>query len=140
MKRELKMRLALAGFLQDTLQEMARHKKDVASSTEQRATADELVDFIDRAKHGEMLQTEDVTRLARFFKDELTLDNIPRPQLVTLCRYMGLRPYGADGFLRFQLRSKLNGLNEDDRRILWEGVDSLNKLEIQEACKTEEHT
>src|SRR3546814_4789222 len=75
MKRELKMRLALAGFLQDTLQEMARHKKDVASSTEQRATADELVDFIDRAKHGEMLQTEDVTRLARFFKDELTLDN-----------------------------------------------------------------
>lgn len=135
MKRELKMRLALAGFLQDTLQEMARHKKDVASSTEQRATAEELVDFIDRAKHGEMLRTEDVTRLARFFKDELTLDNIPRPQLVTLCRYMGLRPYGADGFLRFQLRTKLNSLKEDDRRILWEGLDSLNKLELQEACR-----
>jgi LETM1 and EF-hand domain-containing protein 1 len=135
MKRELKMRLALAGFLQDTLQEMARHKKDVASSTEQRATAEELVDFIDRAKHGETLRTEDVTRLARFFKDELTLDNIPRPQLVTLCRYMGLRPYGADGFLRFQLRTKLNSLKEDDRRILWEGLDSLNKLELQEACR-----
>lgn len=135
MKRELKLRLALAGFLQDTLQEMARHKKDVASSTEQRATAEELVEFIDRAKHGEMVRTEDVTRLARFFKDELTLDNIPRPQLVTLCRYMGLRPFGADGFLRFQLRSKLNGLKEDDRRILWEGLDSLNKLELQEACR-----
>ena len=62
MKRELKMRLALAGFLQDTLQEIARHKKTVAANDEQQATAQELVDFIDRAKHGEMIRTEEIGR------------------------------------------------------------------------------
>ena len=34
---------------------------------------------------------------------------------------MGLTPYGADAFLRFQLRAKLRAIKEDDRRILWEG-------------------
>jgi hypothetical protein len=38
MKRELKMRLALAGFLQDTLQEMARKKKTTANNDEQQVT------------------------------------------------------------------------------------------------------
>ena len=45
--------------------------------------------------------------IARLFKDELTLANIARPQLVSMCQYMGLPPYGADAFLRFQLRTKL---------------------------------
>ena len=34
-----------------------------------------------------------------------------------------------------QLRTKINAIKEDDRRILWEGVDSLNEEELQEACK-----
>jgi LETM1 and EF-hand domain-containing protein 1 len=48
---------------------------------------------------------------------------------------MNLSPFGADAFLRFQLRTKLTMLKDDDRRILWEGLDSLNKLELQEACR-----
>lgn len=73
--------------------------------------------------------------MARLFKDELTLANVARPQLVSMCQYMGLPPYGADAFLRFQLRTKLRSIQEDDRRILWEGIDSLNTLELREACK-----
>jgi len=72
---------------------------------------------------------------ARLFKDELTLANIARPQLVSMCQYMGLTPYGADAFLRFQLRTKLTAIKEDDRRILWEGVDELTMDEIREACQ-----
>lgn len=34
-----------------------------------------------------------------------------------------------------QLRTKINAIKEDDRRILWEGVDSLNEEELQDACK-----
>jgi hypothetical protein len=48
---------------------------------------------------------------------------------------MGLTPYGADAFLRFQLRTKLTAIKEDDRRILWEGVDELTMDEIREACQ-----
>ncbi len=54
-------------------------------------------------------------KFARAFEDELTLDNLPRPQLVAMCRYMGLPPYGTDTFLRFQLNKKLESLKRDDR-------------------------
>ena len=73
-------------------------------------------------------------RIAKLFQDELTLANVTRPQLMSMCQYMGLQPYGADSFLRFQLRAKLRALQEDDRRILWEGIDSLNTIELRDAC------
>lgn len=33
------------------------------------------------------MTNEDVSKFARLFKDEITLDNLPRPQLVAMCRY-----------------------------------------------------
>lgn len=42
---------------------------------------------------------------------------------------------GNDNFLRFQLRLKIRNLKEDDQRILWEGIDSLTKMELREACQ-----
>lgn len=30
---------------------------------------------------------------------------------------MGVVPYGADSFLRFQLRNKLRALKDDDKRV-----------------------
>ena len=48
---------------------------------------------------------------------------------------MGLRPYGTDAFLRFQLRNKLRNLQQDDKDILWEGLESLNRRELQLACQ-----
>uniref|UniRef100_A0A7S2HMY0 Mitochondrial proton/calcium exchanger protein n=1 Tax=Octactis speculum TaxID=3111310 RepID=A0A7S2HMY0_9STRA len=68
------------------------------------------------------------------FRDYLTLDNISRTQLVAMCNFMSLRPYGADPFLRYQLRTRIRDLQEDDRRILWEGVESLSRKELQDAC------
>lgn len=87
-------------------------------------------------KLGESLNNEKVISIARLFKDELTLSNVGRPQLVSMCRYMGLQPYGTDAFLRFQLRNKLRSIKEDDRRILWEGVNSLDLAELKDACKS----
>ena len=58
-----------------------------------------------------------------------------RMQLVGMAKYMGIAPYGSDAFLRFQLRFKIRSLKEDDQRILWEGVHSLSKMELMEACQ-----
>ena len=136
MRKELQMRLAVAEFMQETLKDMAQKKKrSLAGSSEEDAGAGELISFMDKARTGDAISNDDVVRIARLFKDELTLDNISRPQLVSMCRYMGLQPYGADVFLRFQLRVKLNSIKEDDRSILWEGIDSLNTLELREACR-----
>lgn len=141
MKKELQARLAVAGFMQETLQEMAaaRKTKGAVGSKEEgkddASGAKEVIDFIDKARLGEPLAKDSVIRIARLFKDELTLANIARPQLVSMCQYMGLPPYGADAFLRFQLRTKLTAIKEDDRRILWEGIDVLTIEELREACQ-----
>lgn len=134
MKKELQMRLAVAKFMQETLQEIANRKADGASGAEKESGAKEILDFIDKAQSGQPLPAESILRIARLFKDELTLDNVARPQLVSMCTYMGLQSYGSDSLLRFLLRNKIRKLKEDDRRILWEGVDSLNTLELREAC------
>ncbi len=132
LKKELQMRLAVAKFMQETLQTMASKKSE---SVEGESTgAKEVIDFVEKARLGEPLSNDTVIRIARLFKDELTLANVTRPQLVSMCRYMGLQPYGADAFLRFQLRNKFSGIKEDDRRILWEGIDSLNTIELRDAC------
>jgi len=133
LKMELQMRLAVAGFFQETLTEMA-NKKTESSSGEAASAGKDVLDFIEKARLGEPLPNDTVIRIAQYFKDELTLANINRPQLVSMCQYMGLPFFGADAFLRFQLRTKLRSIKEDDRRILWEGIDSLTLLELREAC------
>jgi LETM1 and EF-hand domain-containing protein 1, mitochondrial len=76
-----------------------------------------------------------IIRYANYFQDDLTLDNMPRMQLINLCKYMSISPYGSDSFLRFQLRHKIRALRQDDQKILWEGIDSLTKMELREACQ-----
>ena len=34
-----------------------------------------------------------------------------------------------------KLRTKIYAIKEDDRKILWEGVDSLDEEELQDACE-----
>ncbi len=88
-----------------------------------------------KAQNGEPISNDKIIDVAKRFKDDLTLPNMSRAQLLSMCKYMGLQPYGTDEFLRFQLRSKFNRLKEDDRRILWEGIDSLTTPELREACQ-----
>lgn len=64
------------------------------------------------------------------------MDGAVRPQLVAMCKYMGLSPYGNDHFLRFKLRSRLNTIKRDDMQIMWEGgAQSLTDDEVVKACR-----
>lgn len=77
-----------------------------------------------------------MSRFAKFFNDELTIDGAGRPQLVAMCKFLGISPYGHDIFLRFKLRSRLNAIKKDDMQIMWEGgVDSLTDSEVAKACR-----
>ena len=58
---------------------------------------------MEQAKQGSPMPKEVVLRVARLFKDELTLPNVPHEQLIMMCRYMGLPTYGGDSLLRFQV-------------------------------------
>ena len=74
--------------------------------------------------------------MARLFDDDLTLDNLSRPQLVSMSRYMGLNAFGTDNFLRGAIRSRLLAIRRDDQLIDSEGVDSLSTSELQAACQS----
>jgi LETM1 and EF-hand domain-containing protein 1, mitochondrial len=65
----------------------------------------ELQEFIEKAKLGR-IGNDDITRFARLFKDELTLENTSRGQLVSLCKFMGVPPFGGDNFLRYQVSQR----------------------------------
>lgn len=74
---------------------------------------------------GEQASTEDLLKVARSFEDELTLDNLTRPQLVSLCKYMNINSFGTDNFLRFQIRNRMRQIKADDkvkREHLYRGV------------------
>ena len=85
---------------------------------------------------GEAPSAEDVLNVAKLFDDDLTLDNLSRPQLVSMSRYMGLHAFGTDNFLRGQLRSRLLTLRRDDQLIDVERLDSLTTSELQAACQS----
>ncbi|CAE6420508.1 unnamed protein product [Rhizoctonia solani] len=130
-RKLLKVRLEMAKFLQDTLRESPLKSGSSILST------DEFKNFFLKVRStGESPSAEEVVKVAKLFNTDLTLDNLSRPQLVSICRYMGLNAFGTDNFLRYQIRSRLVDIRRDDEVILNEGVDSLSTKELQHACQS----
>ncbi|XP_067471102.1 mitochondrial proton/calcium exchanger protein isoform X7 [Thunnus thynnus] len=131
LKKELRVKLEMAKFLQDTIEEIAlRNKAAQGNVTEEFST------FFQKIRDsGERPSNEQIIRFSKLFEDELTLDNLTRPQLVALCRLLELQSIGTNNFLRFQLIMKLRAIRADDKLIAEEGVESLNVNEVQAACR-----
>ncbi|XP_008301608.1 mitochondrial proton/calcium exchanger protein isoform X2 [Stegastes partitus] len=131
LKKELRVKLEMAKFLQDTIEEIAlRNKVAQGNVTEEFST------FFQKIRDsGERPSNEQIIKFSKLFEDELTLDNLTRPQLVALCRLLELQSIGTNNFLRFQLIMKLRAIRADDKLIAEEGVESLNVNEVQAACR-----
>lgn len=98
------------------------------------AQKEEFTDFFKKIRTtGESPSKADVIKVCKIFKDDLTLDNLSRPQLVGICRYMNLNAMGPDGILRYQIRHRMRQIKRDDKAIAYEGVDSLSVPELQTA-------
>ncbi|CCH58280.1 hypothetical protein TBLA_0A04870 [Henningerozyma blattae CBS 6284] len=77
---------------------------------------------------------EEISEIARFFKNDTVLDNLSRPQLVAMAKFMSIIPFGNDNMLRSQIRRELKRTMNDDKIISYEGVNSLSKDELNHAC------
>jgi LETM1 and EF-hand domain-containing protein 1 len=122
-------RKEVSTFLRNTLKETGLHVSQA------NAQKDEFTQFFKKVRAtGEAPTAEDVIKVCKIFKDDLTLDNLSRPQLVGMCRYMNLNTFGTDGMLRYQIRHRMRQIKRDDRAISFEGVDSLSVPELQVAC------
>ncbi|RUP52278.1 hypothetical protein BC936DRAFT_149431 [Jimgerdemannia flammicorona] len=128
-RKMLKVRLEMAKFLQETIAESG------IPGEESGKAAKDFSDFFRKLRSsGEQGTTEDILRVAKRFEDELTLDNLSRPQLVSMCRYMGINAFGTDNYLRYQIRNRMKNIQADDKMIAAEGIDSLTIPELQHAC------
>ncbi|WVQ85102.1 hypothetical protein IAT38_007266 [Cryptococcus sp. DSM 104549] len=129
-RKLLRVRIEMAKFLQETVRESGLKADSVVRS-------DEFKEFFRKVRStGETPSQTDVVRVAKLFHDDITLDNLSRPQLVSMCRYMNINAFGTDNFLKHQIRSKLEKVRVDDMMIHAEGVDSLSTKELQQACQS----
>ncbi|PJF18732.1 LETM1-like domain-containing protein [Paramicrosporidium saccamoebae] len=126
MKKQLKVKLETARFLQDMVDNMngpeTSKVKDLKSLFEKTRTS------------GSTLTTVEVVELCKQLSDEITLENLARPQLISLCKYMSLNAFGTDNFLRYQIRNAVERLKVDDKMIFAEGIESLTRDELRNAC------
>lgn len=134
LKRRLIARIEYAKFLQDTVKEMAKEIQS-SRSGETKKTAEDLDKFLNKVRTGARVSNDEILGFAKLFNDELTLDNISRPRLVNMCKYMGISPFGTDAYLRFMLRKRLQEIKNDDKMIQAEGVESLSEAELRHACR-----
>ncbi|KAL0830377.1 hypothetical protein ABMA28_002563 [Loxostege sticticalis] len=131
LKQHLKVKLEMAKFFQETLDEMAPQAGNRHSEL-----AKEFSSFFNKVRtSGDVATSEEIMKFSKLFEDEITLDSLQRPHLVALCKVLNVSTIGTSAMLRFNLRMKLRSLSADDKVIAKEGVDSLNFSELQQACK-----
>jgi len=121
-------RKEVSNFLRQTLRESGL---PVSAANAQR---EEFTEFFRKLRAtGEEPSKADIIKVCKLFKDDLTLDNLSRPQLVGICRYMNLNTFGTDAMLRYQVRHRMRQIKRDDKAISFEGVASLSVPELQTA-------
>ncbi|XP_014480934.1 PREDICTED: LETM1 and EF-hand domain-containing protein anon-60Da, mitochondrial [Dinoponera quadriceps] len=131
LKQALKVKIEMAKFLQKTLDEMALQSSDHRSEK-----AKEFAEFFYKVRtSGAVATNEEIMRFSKLFEDEITLDSLSRPQLIALCRVLDVQTLGTTNFLRFLLRMRLRSLVADDKLIEKEGVNTLTRAELQQACR-----
>lgn len=122
-------RKQVSSFLRNTLRETGLPVSAL------NARKDEFTQFFRKVRAtGEAPTQQDVIKVCQTFKDDLTLDNLSRPQLVGMCKYMNLNTFGTDAMLRYQIRHRMRQIKRDDKAISYEGVNSLSVPELQMAC------
>ncbi|KAK4888573.1 LETM1 domain-containing protein ylh47 [Elasticomyces elasticus] len=122
-------RKEVSNFLRSTMRESGL---PVSAANLQR---EEFTEFFRKLRAtGESPGKTDIIKVCKLFKDDLTLDNLSRPQLVGMVRYMNLNTFGTDAMLRYQVRHRMRQIKRDDKAIAFEGVESLSVPELQTAC------
>ncbi|KAF2750821.1 LETM1-domain-containing protein [Sporormia fimetaria CBS 119925] len=122
-------RKEVSNFLRETLKETG------LPVSAENAQSSEFTEFFRKVRTtGESPSQEEIIKVCKIFKDDLTLDNLSRPQLVAICRYMNMSSFGTDNMLRYTIRVRMRQIKRDDRAISFEGVNSLSVPELQTAC------
>ncbi|EPX70603.1 inner membrane protein [Schizosaccharomyces octosporus yFS286] len=126
-----KVRSDVSGVLRDTI------KSGKFTFSDETSKSKEFRDFFLKVRtSGQSPSREELINVCQYFKDDITLDNLSRAQLIALCRYMNLNAFGTDPLLRYNIRSRMRQIRRDDRAIYIEGINSLSVPELFNACNS----
>lgn len=130
-RKNLKVKLEMAKFLQKTLDEM-----DVTNKDRKSEDAKEFIEFFRKLQTaGERATPEEIMKFSKLFEDEITLDSLSREQLAAICKVLEVSTIGTSNLMRFQLRMRLRSLAADDRLIQKESIETLTLSELQAASR-----
>ncbi|KAI0983588.1 hypothetical protein GJ496_004231 [Pomphorhynchus laevis] len=111
LRKQMRVKLQVARFLQDTLEETALHSKNQGSPDDIKA----FTDFMRAVRSGRQPTNEEILKFAALLEDELTLESLNHLQLVCLCQLLNLSSVGPDYMLRLQIQLRLRLLHADDK-------------------------
>ncbi|CAI4796068.1 ribosome-binding protein MDM38 [Saccharomyces cerevisiae] len=132
----IEIRKKTSEFLHETLEESNLITYNTIENAEKKQKFLNFFRKLYSAKEGKIMtfQHDEISAIAQMFKNDSVLDNLSRPQLAAMSKFMSLRPFGNDNMLRYQIRSKLKDIMNDDKTIDYEGVESLSQEELYQAC------
>jgi len=135
--RKLKAKEEMAEFWQLVV---AQRTKEICETDDHKHSdkAEELQAFQEKLVEGKKFPNlTEIMRFSRLFQEEFKFSKMSTKHLSVLSRMLGLPQASVwwPGHLELQLRHHLTNLRREDRDYLWEGVDSLNKKELIEACR-----
>ncbi|KOG99040.1 ribosome-binding protein MDM38 [Saccharomyces eubayanus] len=132
----IEIRKKTSEFLHETLEESNLITYNTIENAEKKQKFLNFFQKLYSAKEGKIMsfQHDEISAIAQMFKNDSVLDNLSRPQLAAMSKFMSLRPFGNDNMLRYQIRSKLKDIMNDDKIIDYEGVQSLSQEELYQAC------
>ncbi|GMM56219.1 ribosome-binding protein [Maudiozyma humilis] len=138
----IELRKKTSNFIHDTLEESQLLAYNAIESKENRRAFYNFFHKLYAESAGDSTTTsphiyfshEEIRTVACMFKNDTVLDNLSRPQLAAMAKFMSLRPFGSDNWLRYQIRYQLKTIMNDDKTIDYEGVASLSQEELYQAC------
>ena len=79
-----------ASHLKQEIKESGKDDEiDESVVSKQEESAAKFLEFMEKARNGEVIPNDVIVRYAHYFKDDLTLDNMPRMQLINMCKSHG---------------------------------------------------
>ncbi|KAK8801070.1 hypothetical protein WA588_001896 [Blastocystis sp. NMH] len=131
-------RIAMAREYYDTMKRSAaQHSREDRACD---ACADELLRSVRRVAHGQSGDPTELTRVLRLFRDGVVVDQLDKPQLAAMARFLGVLTLGVtlggDELVRTAVRRRLRGLAREDRELFAEGVEGLTKAELAGICES----
>lgn len=132
----IEIRKKTSDFLHETLEESSLLSYSSIDNSEKKKRFYQFFKKLYSPKDGKtnLFTHDEILSVAQMFKNDTVLDNLSRPQLVAMAKFISVTPFGNDNMLRYQIRHKLKQIMEDDKVIDYEGVDVLSTEELYHAC------